>query len=375
VPVGAAVVVALAVLRQPDDCLTVDGWATLGGMSTDISCGTVLITGPTGGLGRATALAMAHRPADSRPDLLLVGRPGGALTDVADAARAAGATAYEIGCDLANLTDVRAAARRAGELLADGSVRPLRGLVANAGVTTVDTHGASADGYELTFAVNYLAHAQLIGDLVGSLQTPARIVLLGSNTYHQNIFRRILHVPPSQWRDPVELAQPTAPDAPTSLTSAGVAYSDSKLAVLYYAHELQRRVPSGISVSVFEPGFMPGTGLGRGHGRTAQRIGAMIGRIPGVSSPAKSGPALAAVVLDDAWAHLRDGAFVVKDEERVVEPFATDLTREARLWEVTAELLAPYGVGGRYGSVGGAAGSGAGPAGSKYPGGGGPVTG
>ena len=40
-------------------------------------------------------------------------------------------------------------------------MRPLRGLVANAGLLAVDTRNASADGYELTFAVNYLAHAQL----------------------------------------------------------------------------------------------------------------------------------------------------------------------------------------------------------------------
>ena len=38
-----------------------------------------------------------------------------------------------------------------------------------------------SDGYELTFAVNYLAHAQLVGDLLGSFTGPARIVLLGSN--------------------------------------------------------------------------------------------------------------------------------------------------------------------------------------------------
>ena len=68
----------------------------------------------------------------SRPDLLLVGRPGEALNYVAATARATGATVKEISCDLSRLSDVR----------------------------------ASADGYEMTFAVNYLAHAQLIGDLL-----------------------------------------------------------------------------------------------------------------------------------------------------------------------------------------------------------------
>ena len=305
-----------------------------------IASGTVLITGPTGGLGRATTLAIANRAAPERPDLLLVGRKGRALTEAARDARAAGATVHEIGCDLARLADVRAAAQKAKGLLKAGAVRPLRGLVANAGVMVVDTHDASADGYELTFAVNYLAHAQLIGDLLDSFVLPARIVLLGSNTYHQNLFRRMLRVPPADWRDPIELARPTAPDEPATFERPGIAYSNSKLAILYYAHELQRRAPSGINVAVLEPGFMPGTGLARGHGPAAQRMGRIIQAIPGVSSPTRSGPALASIVLDDRWAHLRDGAFVVKDEERDVKPFAKDPTREERLWDATAELLA-----------------------------------
>jgi hypothetical protein len=39
---------------------------------------------------------------------------------------------------------------------------------------SVDTHEASADGYELTFAVNYLAYAQLVGDLVGCSESRPR---------------------------------------------------------------------------------------------------------------------------------------------------------------------------------------------------------
>jgi NAD(P)-dependent dehydrogenase (short-subunit alcohol dehydrogenase family) len=308
-----------------------------------IASGTVLITGPTGGLGKAATLAIANRPAPERPDLLLVGRAGEALTDVAEAARATGATVQEIGCDLARLADVRDAARQVKRLLDAGAVRPLRGLVANAGVSVGDTHNASADGYELTFAVNHLAHAQLIGDLLDSLVAPARIVLLGSNTYHQNIFRRILRVPPAAWRDPRELARPTSPDVPATSEEGWTAYSNSKLAILYYAHELQRRTPAGINVAVFEPGFMPGTGLSRGHGPGLQRVGRVIERIPGVSSPTRSGPMLASVVLDDRWAHLRDGAFIVKDEEREVKPFAKNLARESRLWEATTELLNAVG--------------------------------
>ena len=308
---------------------------------SEITSGTVLITGPTGGLGRPATMAMAGRPEAERPDLLLVGRPGNALAGVAAEARAAGATAREIGCDLASLADVHAAAETVKELLGSGVVRPLRALIANAGLSVVDTRNASADGYELTFAVNYLAHAQLIGDLLDSFATPARIVLVGSNTYYANWVRRLLTVPAAEWRDALELAKPAGPEVSPTLKASGVAYSNSKLAILYYAHELQRRVPEGINVAVFEPGFMPGTGLSRQHTPGVQRMGRGLQRLSllGIASPVKSGPALASVALDERWAHLRCGAFVLIDSERDVMPIANDPGRERRLWDATAELL------------------------------------
>lgn len=301
--------------------------------------GTVLITGPTRNLGRHAAPAMAARPHGQRPTLLLVGRAGRDLTAVGDQARALGARVHEIGCDLASLTDVRAAAATVRGLLAAGAVRPLRALVANAGTMSPDTRRASHDGYELTFAVNYLAHARLIGDLLGSFTAPARVVLLGSNTYHANFWRKVLGVAEARWADPVELARPATGEQAPGMTASGVAYSNAKLAILYYAHELQRRAGAGINVSVFEPGWMPGTALGRGAPVAFQAIGRALGRIPGVSTPQRSGPLLAAMALDEKWAHLRDGAFVLKTKLTEVQPLAHDLDRERRLWDATAELL------------------------------------
>jgi NAD(P)-dependent dehydrogenase (short-subunit alcohol dehydrogenase family) len=306
---------------------------------TTTDTGTVLITGPTGGLGRAATLAMAGRPERERPDLLLVGRGGKALTQVADDARALGSTVHEIGCDLSRLADVRAAAAAAQDLLDAKVVRPLRSLVANAGLMSSDTRVASADGYELTFAVNYLAHAQLIGDLLGSFSGPARIVLLGSNTYAANLGRRILRVPAAKWRDPVEIARPATGEKNPGVEATGIAYSNAKLAILYYAHELQRHAGPGVGVSVFEPGWMPGTGLGRQAPAALQAIGRGIARLPGVATPERSGPALASVALDDKWADLRDGAFVLIDKVTEVRPVAQDRDRERRLWAATGQLL------------------------------------
>ncbi|WP_432897408.1 hypothetical protein ACQP1S_19490 [Micromonospora matsumotoense] len=41
----------------------------------------------------------------------------------------------------------------------------------------------------------------------------------------------------------------------------------------------------------------------------------------------------ASIALDDQWAHLRDGAFVVRDKVADVRPIAHD--RERRLWDAT----------------------------------------
>ena len=106
---------------------------------SEISSGTVLITGPSGGLGRPATMAMANRPEGKRPGLLLAARPGQALHDVGDEARTAGPTLHEISCDLAGLADVRAAGATVKDLLTSGAVRPLSGLVANAGLSVVDT--------------------------------------------------------------------------------------------------------------------------------------------------------------------------------------------------------------------------------------------
>ena len=303
-----------------------------------VSDGTIVITGPTGGIGKELVLQLANRPQNERPDLLLVGRAGATLEEITKLASNAGATAFGIPCDLSVLADVRNASKTIKDFVNAGKVRSLRAIVANAGLMSLDTRKASADGYELTFAVNYLAHALLITDLRDTIVAPGRIVLVGSNTYWQNTVRKILHVPPSSWIDPLEIAKPAPASAKPTIESSGVAYSNSKLAILYYAHELQRHVKDGLNVVVFEPGFMPGSGLSRAAGPMAQRIGQMIGLIPisPISTPEKSAPKFASVILDDKWS---DGDYIVIDKPTELQPFARDRAREERLWQATEELL------------------------------------
>jgi hypothetical protein len=169
-------------------------------------------------------------------------------------------------------------------------------------------------------------------------------VLIGSNVYSANLWRRLMGVPEAKWRDPVEIARPATGEKNPGMNAAGVAYANAKLAILYYAHELQRHAGPGTGVSVFEPGWMPGTGLGRGAPPALQAIGRGVARLPGMATPARSGPALASIALDEKWANLHDGAFVVIDKVTEVRPVAHDHDRERHLWTTTAQLLERTGT-------------------------------
>jgi NAD(P)-dependent dehydrogenase (short-subunit alcohol dehydrogenase family) len=140
---------------------------------------TILITGATDGLGRALARELAGGGAT----VLLHGR------DEAKGERTIAEIAEETGndkllwlrADLASLDQVRGL----GEL-ALGETGRLDALVNNAGIGTttggVEEREESREGFELRFAVNYLAGYLLTRILLGLLEgsAPARIVNVSS---------------------------------------------------------------------------------------------------------------------------------------------------------------------------------------------------
>src|ERR687883_68789 len=110
---------------------------------------TILVTGATDGLGRSLATRLAGEGATVLAHARTEERGREALSDLLDGH---GDVRLVVG-DLASLDDVRA--------LADQVPDRLDALVNNAGIgTALPGDGArmeSADGYELRFAVNYLA--------------------------------------------------------------------------------------------------------------------------------------------------------------------------------------------------------------------------
>jgi NAD(P)-dependent dehydrogenase (short-subunit alcohol dehydrogenase family) len=144
---------------------------------------TIFITGATDGLGRA----LAHRLAATGRVLLLHGRDQQKL----DAVAAGIADQHGVSKPRtfrANLADLAEVRRLADAVLAAAS--RLDGFVSNAGIGFGEPDGrerrTSADGYELRFAVNYLAGFLLTERLLPLLaeSAPARIVNIASLGQH-----------------------------------------------------------------------------------------------------------------------------------------------------------------------------------------------
>ncbi|MBC7896236.1 MAG: SDR family NAD(P)-dependent oxidoreductase [Cytophagaceae bacterium] len=138
----------------------------------------VLITGSTDGLGRD----VARRVAEAGARVLITGRSaerGDSL--VAEIAKGGKGSAKFYRADLASLDDVR---RLADAVLRDNPRLDI--LVNNAGVGFVfdTTRKFSAEGHEMHFAVNYLAHYLLTKRLLPRIvaSAPSRIINVSSGS-------------------------------------------------------------------------------------------------------------------------------------------------------------------------------------------------
>ena len=210
---------------------------------------TVLITGATAGLGRATALLFAR----AGWHVIVGARTAAKAQAVVADIEAVGSSASTFIADLGNLDEVRQA-------LATSAIPRLDGFVANAGLAVGEAR-TSTQGHELTFAVNVLAHQLIAVSLLDRYNEGARIVFLSSGTHlpdHPMVKR--FGIPAPRWLGVQGLAQPGA------LTDVRQIYATSKLGSVLQARALAHHLQeSGRAVDVyaFAPGLMPDTGLAR----------------------------------------------------------------------------------------------------------------
>lgn len=199
----------------------------------DLTGKRAVITGATGGLGLEAALALAGKGAET----ILIGRnaaKGAAAEDRIRTTRPAAILRFEQ-ADLADLASVAAVADR---LLAEG--RPIDILINNAGVMALPTRELTADGFEMQLGTNYLSHFALTGRLLPLLKAAqARVVQL-SSVAHRGGRIRLGDLNREQGYHP------------------WTAYQQSKLAMLMFAVELDRRSKAedwGLTSVAAHPGF------------------------------------------------------------------------------------------------------------------------
>lgn len=193
---------------------------------------TVLVTGATGGIGKATALGLARMGARVGITGRDMARAKAAAADIRAVANNAAVDAFA--ADLASQTEVRRLAREVLDMYPRLDV-----LVNNVGGFWTHRH-VTADGLEHTFALNHLAPFLLTKLLLDRLKAsePARIVTVSSGAH--------------------TLGRLDFDDLQAELKYSGQsAYNASKLANVMFTYELARGLHgTEVTANVLHPGVV-----------------------------------------------------------------------------------------------------------------------
>jgi protochlorophyllide reductase len=247
--------------------------------------------------------------------------------------------------DLADLTSVR---HFCAQVLAGP---PIDRLVLNAGIQ-LNKPATSIDGFELTFAVNHLAHFVIVQSLMHAMAPDGRIVLTSSGT-HDPAEKAPIPVP--RHADARRLAFPVQDkelDANPG-TASRRAYSTSKLCNILTARALAHKLAADrpdVMIAAFDPGFTPGTSLARNYPaplafafrHLLPPIIRLAGQSRRTSTPANSGRLLADLVMSDAYQDARGDYFAVRGanlEKRDPSVLARDGELAIKLWDDSAALV------------------------------------
>ncbi len=273
---------------------------------------TVLITGGTGGIGRAAALGLAAMGA----------RVGITGRDRARAEEAAAGIVRESGnpavdvfvADLSSQAEVRGLA---DEVLA--AYPRLDVLLNNVGGFWAHRH-VTADGLEHTFALNHLAPFLLTSLLLDRLRAsaPARVVTVSSGAQSMG---RI---------DFDDLM------GERKYSGSG-AYNQSKLANVMFTYELTRRLEAtGVTATVLHPGM---TSTAFGGEDTARGWGPLIAAMRPFMRRPERGADTAVFLASSPEVEGITGQYFVDRKPRESQKATYDRATTARLWQTSADLV------------------------------------
>jgi NAD(P)-dependent dehydrogenase (short-subunit alcohol dehydrogenase family) len=172
-------------------------------------------------------------------------------------------------------------------------------LVLNAGTQFPNVDQVTEDGFEITFAVNHLAHYLLVRLLLPKLTQGAIVVITASDTHDP----AINPLAPPLHADAGQLAHPkTQTGRKERAFIAGFrAYSSSKLCNILTARALAAEARAhGLTVIAYNPGFTPGTALGRAWPlpiRAAVGVAALLRPVLRLNTVTQAGGELADLAL------------------------------------------------------------------------------
>lgn len=292
---------------------------------------TAVITGANTGLGLECARSLLAAD-DSWHVVLAVRDPRRGVDAIAELGEPQRCSVIPL--DLGSLVS----ARSFGDRFRAAGLPPLRALVCNAGVQVVDGTKYTDDGIEMTFGVNHLGHFAMVRGLLDQVDAPARIVVVSSGTHDPAKFTGM---PKAQYTSAEELAHPVAGEPADGRRR----YTTSKLCNVLFAYELDRKLgqgAKGVSVTAFDPGLMPGSGLARDYsaiGKLVWRFVMPVLRVlPNVNSTRTSGRRLAALASDAKYDGVT-GTYFEGDKAIRSSADSYDQALARDLWE-TSERLA-----------------------------------
>ena len=272
----------------------------------------VLITGGTGGIGKATAIGLATMGAR-------VGITGRDLARAEEAAADIRAASGNQGVDAfaADMTS-QAEVRRLAAAVLNGYPR-LEVLINNVGGFWAHRH-PTADGLERTFALNHLAPFLLTNLLLDRLKAsaPARVVTVSSGAQ--------------------SMGRIDFDDLQGARSYSGQrAYNQSKLANVMFTNELARRLEgSGVTATAVHPGVVR-TNFGA---EDQAWFFAIISRAvrPLLKTPAQGAQTPIYLASSPAVDGVT-GQFFANRKPKTANTLASNTEMTARLWQVSADLV------------------------------------
>jgi retinol dehydrogenase 14 len=272
---------------------------------------TVLVTGGTGGIGKATALGLAQMGAR----VAIVGRDRGRTRDAAHEIQVAvGGQVDEFVGDLSSQSEVR---RIADEVLQ--RLPRIDVLVNNVGGYW-NTRHVTADGLERTFALNHLAPFLLTNLLLARLKesAPARVVTVSSNAHASGRL--------------------DFDDLQGERSYSGArAYSQSKLANVMFTYELGRRLhATSVTANALHPGVVR-TAFGAEDPGRVQRLFVPVTR-PFMKSTTQ-GAATSIHLASAPDLERVTGRFFTNGKPKKSSQRSHDKVAAARLWQLSAHLV------------------------------------